>query len=100
MIRQLTYAEAIREAQEQLLESDPSVYLLGLGVPTPTGVFGTTQGLVDRFGPDRVFETELNETRYDQAAAGLGCHGEHVSDQAALDAALGRAYKSKLPTLY
>lgn len=50
------------------------------------------------FGPDRVFETELNETRYDQAAAGLGCHGEHVSDQAALDAALGRAYKSKLPT--
>ena len=33
MTRQLTYAKAIREAQEQLLESDPSVYLLGLGVP-------------------------------------------------------------------
>ncbi len=50
------------------------------------------------FGPDRIFETELNETRYDQAAMGLGCHGEFVTDPTDLDAALARAQKSGLPT--
>ena len=75
MSRQLTYAEAIREAQEQLLESDPSVYLLGLGVPTPTGVFGTTQGLVDRFGPDRVLDLPAAESGMTGMALGSSIMG-------------------------
>jgi len=52
------------------------------------------------YGKDRVFETELNSTRYDLAAIGLGCHGEHVSDPAELEAALERASGSGLPTCF
>ena len=50
------------------------------------------------YGEDRIYETELNSTRYDLAAAGFGCHGEHVSDPAELDAALRRASESGLPS--
>jgi pyruvate dehydrogenase E1 component beta subunit len=75
MSRLLTYAEAIREAQEQLLESDKSVYLLGLGVPTPTGVFGTTKGLVDRFGPDRVLDLPAAESGMTGMALGSAIMG-------------------------
>jgi len=51
------------------------------------------------YGPDRVHGCELNPTRYDLAAAGFGCHGEHVDDPAVLDAALKRADESGLPAL-
>ncbi|MDJ0779362.1 MAG: thiamine pyrophosphate-binding protein [Gammaproteobacteria bacterium] len=50
------------------------------------------------FGEDRIYESELDPTRYDLAAAGFGCHGEHVTDPAKLDAALRRAADSVLPT--
>ncbi|HAG73605.1 MAG TPA: alpha-ketoacid dehydrogenase subunit beta, partial [Gammaproteobacteria bacterium] len=44
-MRELKYFQAIHEAQYQMLEADPDVLLLGLGVPGPTGIFGTTTGL-------------------------------------------------------
>lgn len=49
------------------------------------------------FGPDRLYETELNETRYDLAAAGLGCHGEHVTEPSDIVGALERSQKSGRP---
>jgi len=75
MIRVLTYAEAIREAQIQLLEQDDSVYLLGLGVPTPTGVFGTTVGLVERFGPNRILDLPASENGMTGMALGSAIQG-------------------------
>jgi len=52
------------------------------------------------YGEDRINECELNSTRYDLAAAGFGCHGEHVTDPADLDAALKRAEESGLPVCF
>lgn len=49
------------------------------------------------YGENRTYECELNPTRYDLAAAGLGCHGEHVDDPNELNGALVRAQKSGLP---
>jgi acetolactate synthase-1/2/3 large subunit len=49
------------------------------------------------YGEQRLYGCELNPTRYDQAAQGLGCHGEHVMDPAALSEALKRAQASELP---
>lgn len=46
------------------------------------------------FGPDRIYETELDETRYDLAAAGFGCHGGHATSAAELAAALDAAKQS------
>ncbi len=52
------------------------------------------------YGVERLNECELNPTRYDLAAIGFGCHGEHVTDPAELDVALKRANKSGLPTCF
>ncbi len=49
------------------------------------------------YGPDRLNACQLDATRYDLAAQGLGCHGEHVTDPGELDAALDRAVNSGLP---
>ena len=50
------------------------------------------------YGPDRLTGCELAPTaRYDLAAAGLGCHGEHVRDPEGIDAALARALASGRP---
>ena len=43
--RKLKYTEAVREAIDQSMEKDSSVFIIGLGVPDPKGIFGTTLGL-------------------------------------------------------
>ncbi len=60
-MRKIKYSQALLEAQAQCLEADPSVLLMGLGVPGPTGIFGSTTGLVDRFGKDRVLDMPASE---------------------------------------
>ena len=50
------------------------------------------------YGPDRLIGCDLAPSaRYDLAAAAFGCHGEHVTDPAGLDEALGRALASGRP---
>ena len=50
------------------------------------------------YGPNRLIGCALAPSaRYDLAAAGFGCHGEHVTDPADLDAALARALDSRRP---
>jgi acetolactate synthase-1/2/3 large subunit len=49
------------------------------------------------YGKERRVVTELAPTRYDQAAAGFGCHGEQVVEPAALSGALERAFASGKP---
>jgi pyruvate dehydrogenase E1 component beta subunit len=59
--RILSYAEAVREGTEQEMARDSAVILLGQGVDYDRGLLGTTRGLVQRFGPSRVFDTPLAE---------------------------------------
>lgn len=56
-----SYAFAIREALQQTMENDASVILIGEGVPDPKAIFGTTEGLRERFGASRVFDMPLSE---------------------------------------
>ena len=57
----MKYSEALREAQAQIMRYDESVFVCGLGVPDPKGVFGSTIGLEEEFGPKRVFDTPACE---------------------------------------
>lgn len=61
MPREATYSEAILEATTHAMDADPSVIVCGLGVPDPSGIYGTTVGLRERFGAGRVFDTPLSE---------------------------------------
>lgn len=60
MSRILTYVEAIREALDQSMERDASVFVMGLGSTYANGCDGTTAGLVEKY-PDRVFDTPCSE---------------------------------------
>lgn len=75
MERLLTYADAIREATEQEMERDASVILFGLGVDDFKAIFGTTKGLRERFGPDRVSDTPLAEEAMTGVAIGAALAG-------------------------
>jgi len=60
-LREGTYREAILEATMGCMESDKDVFVLGEGVDDTGGVFGTTKGLIDIFGEERVIDTPLAE---------------------------------------
>jgi pyruvate dehydrogenase E1 component beta subunit len=75
MTRQIRYQDAIREAQAQILASDPRVYIMGLGVPGPTGIFGTTKGLQQEFGEERVLDMPASENAMTGVALGSSLLG-------------------------
>lgn len=70
MTRQLKYYEALREAQDQCMGVDEHVMLMGLGVPDPGGIFGTTKGLQEKYGPERVMDIPLSENAMTGVAIG------------------------------
>jgi pyruvate dehydrogenase E1 component beta subunit len=57
----MTYCAALREGQAQCLSKHPEAYVIGLGVPGPTGIFGSTSGLAQQFGADRVLDMPASE---------------------------------------
>lgn len=60
-MRELIFYQALREAADVCMGKDPSVYLMGLGVPDPKGIFGTTLDLHKKYGNDRVLDTPTSE---------------------------------------
>ncbi len=60
-VRTLTFAEAVREALQQAMQADPSVFLIGEDIGVYGGAFGVTNGLIEQFGPERVRDTPISE---------------------------------------
>ena len=75
MIVDLTFAQAVQLALTSSLEMDESIRVFGLGVADVKGVFGTTTGLADRFGKERVFDIPLSENAVTGAALGMAMMG-------------------------
>jgi pyruvate dehydrogenase E1 component beta subunit len=73
--RALAYGLAINEAIHQMMAADPSVLLLGQGVKSPWYVGSTANGLLDRFGPERVIDTPVSENAMTGAAVGAALAG-------------------------
>lgn len=73
--RQLRYVEAIHEALDLCMAKDPAVYVMGLGVPDPKGIFGTTLGLQQKYGPDRVLDMPTAENGMTGVALGSALVG-------------------------
>ena len=73
--RIIPYAEAIREALDQVLELDPSVFVMGQGVDDPGGMFGATLNLHKKYGGARVFDTPLAENALTGIAIGTAIGG-------------------------
>ncbi len=60
-MKQMTYAEAVRDGMRVEMQRDPNVYLAGEDVAQFGGCFGVTAGLYDEFGPKRVMNTPISE---------------------------------------
>ncbi|MCX6463172.1 MAG: pyruvate dehydrogenase complex E1 component subunit beta [Pseudonocardiales bacterium] len=71
---QLTFRQAVAAALAQEMERDPDVVLLGEDIGSG-GVFKTTTGLLDRFGPERVWDTPISEQAIAGAAMGAAMAG-------------------------
>jgi pyruvate dehydrogenase E1 component beta subunit len=76
-VRQLTYAEALREAMRQAMQSDPTVFLIGEDIGVYGGAFGVTAGLIEEFGGERVRDTPISEAVIAGACAGAALTGMH-----------------------
>ncbi|HZP88764.1 MAG TPA: alpha-ketoacid dehydrogenase subunit beta [Burkholderiales bacterium] len=74
-MRELSYAEAIREALAQAMEADPRVFLFGEDVGVYGGAFGVSGDLVHRFGTERVIDTPISELSLAGAAVGAALTG-------------------------
>ena len=73
--RDLKFFQAINEALDLCMRSDPAVYLMGLGVPDPKGIFGTTLGLKEKYGPSRVLDMPTSENGMTGIAIGSALVG-------------------------
>lgn len=73
--RELTMSKAIAEAISQEMERDPSVFVMGEDVGIYGGIFSATQGLLDKFGPERVMDTPISETAFIGTATGAAASG-------------------------
>jgi pyruvate/2-oxoglutarate/acetoin dehydrogenase E1 component len=72
---EVTYLEAIRQGLTEEMERDASVFCLGEDIGKYGGAFKVTEGLLDRFGADRVIDTPISETGFVGAAAGAAHMG-------------------------
>ena len=67
-MREITYRQALNEALAEELERDSNVFLMGEEVAEYNGAYKVSQGLLDRFGPQRIIDTPISENGF----AGMG----------------------------
>jgi pyruvate dehydrogenase E1 component beta subunit len=72
-MRELTYLQAVYEAQREEMQRDPRVFIMGEDIRS--SVYGTTAGFVEEFGVERVRDTPLSENGFIGAAAGAAMVG-------------------------
>lgn len=73
--RLLRYVDALAEAFAQEMARDDGVFLFGLDVDDHKAIQGSTRGLLERFGPERVFTTPLSEDAMTGVAIGAAMAG-------------------------
>lgn len=74
-IKKLTGSKAMIQALQQEMERDPRVFIMGEDVGKYGGIFGSTTGLYEQFGPKRVMDTPISETGFIGAAIGAAAEG-------------------------
>jgi 2-oxoisovalerate dehydrogenase E1 component beta subunit len=71
----VTYLEAIRRGLWEEMERDPAVFCLGEDIGVYGGAFKVTEGMIDRFGPERIIDTPIAESAIVGAAFGSALLG-------------------------
>lgn len=74
-VRRLNTSKAMAEAIAQEMRADPEVIYLGEDVGRYGGIFGSTTGLLDEFGPTRIIDTPISETAFIGLGIGAAVEG-------------------------
>src|ERR1700692_3402688 len=72
---QVTFLEAIKQAMYEEMERDPAVVLIGEDIGVYGGAFKTSEGLLEKFGWERVIDTPTSESAIVGAACGMSYLG-------------------------
>jgi acetoin:2,6-dichlorophenolindophenol oxidoreductase subunit beta len=73
--RELTFAQAVREALSEEMRRDPNVYIMGEDVAEAGTPFKVLSGLVEEFGKERVLDTPISEAGFTGLAVGAAMTG-------------------------
>jgi pyruvate/2-oxoglutarate/acetoin dehydrogenase E1 component len=71
----MKFREAVHDATLLAMESDPRVFLIGVGIIDPRAVWGTLAGALEKFGSDRVIEGPLSENALTGMCVGAATFG-------------------------
>ncbi|MDR2434482.1 MAG: alpha-ketoacid dehydrogenase subunit beta [Treponema sp.] len=74
-MREITYADALREAMSEEMRKDERIILLGEDVGVYGGAFGVSRGMFEEFGPGRVLDTPISELAITGCAVGAAMTG-------------------------
>ncbi len=74
-MRTIQFREALREAMNEEMRRDKSVFLMGEEVAEYNGAYKVSQGMLDEFGPERVIDTPIAELGFAGIAVGAAMNG-------------------------
>ncbi len=72
---EITYRDALRQAIDDSMASDPTVVVIGEEVGRYGGAYGVTKGLYEKYGPERLIDTPISEPAIVGAAVGAAMTG-------------------------
>lgn len=79
--REISYAAATKEALDEAMAMDPSIWVMGEGIGERGGNFTTTLGLYEKYGADRLCDTPICERGF----VGLGCGAAMTGSRPVID---------------
>ena len=71
----ITLKEALRSAMTEEMERDENVFLMGEEVAEYNGAYKVSEGMLERFGPRRIFDTPISEAAFSGLGVGAACCG-------------------------
>jgi len=74
-MREITYADAVREAMSEEMRRDENVFFMGEDIGVYNGAFGVSKGMIQEFGEKRVRETPISETGFVGSGVGAAMMG-------------------------
>jgi pyruvate dehydrogenase E1 component beta subunit len=74
-MREIQFREALREAMNEEMRRDASIFLMGEEVAEYNGAYKVSQGMLDEFGPDRVLDTPIAELGFAGIGVGAAMNG-------------------------
>ncbi|HMQ00742.1 MAG TPA: pyruvate dehydrogenase complex E1 component subunit beta, partial [Cyclobacteriaceae bacterium] len=74
-MREIQFREALREAMNEEMRRDKSVFLMGEEVAVYNGAYKVSQGMLDEFGPERVIDTPIAELGFAGIGVGAAMNG-------------------------